>query len=147
MATNSAKLRAVPVQRQVDWPAASPSLAALIFTWPQQLVAVGHAATHHRLAVLDQHRLSAVLEDDIVLRVALAQLLVDFDVEIVVLVLGLPIAERHPQIMEDRTVRPDAVLLRRGELILRNEDEVFLPRPGLQQVLERGLSGSLCVRP
>jgi hypothetical protein len=37
----------------------------------------------------------AILEDDVVLRIALTEFLLDLLVEIVLLVLGLPIAERE----------------------------------------------------
>ena len=74
---------------------------------------VRHRAAQHLLPVLDQNRRFRILEDDVVLRIALRQLLADFLVEIVGRVLGFPVAEGHAQIVEDRAVGADAVLLRR----------------------------------
>ena len=52
-----------------------------------------------------------VLEDDVVLRIALAEFLLDLLVEIVLLVLRLPIAERHAQLVHKRAVGVDALFL------------------------------------
>ena len=70
-----------------------------------QLRRVVDPAAHHFLLVLDQHRFVRVLEDDVVLRIALAEFLFDLVVEVVVLVLRLPIAERHAQRVKQRAVR------------------------------------------
>jgi len=53
---------------------------------------VFNSAAHHLLLVLDQDRVVGVFEDDVVLRVALAELFLDLFVEVVFLVLGFPIA-------------------------------------------------------
>ncbi|HEV2512453.1 MAG TPA: hypothetical protein VGV58_23010 [Bosea sp. (in: a-proteobacteria)] len=89
------------------------------------------------MPVLDQHRRLGILEDDVVLRIALGQLLANFLVEIVGGVLRLPIAERHAQIVQDRAVGPDTVLLRRFEFVLADEVQMVLLGPGLEQILER----------
>ncbi len=59
-----------------------------------ELLGVAHVAARDLLAILDQDDDFRILENNIVLRVALAQLFGDSDVEIVGAVLGLPIAER-----------------------------------------------------
>ena len=69
-----------------------------------QLRRVLDRAAHHLPLVLDQDGVAAVLEDDVVLRIALAEFLLDFLVEIVLLVLGLPIAERQPYIVKQRAI-------------------------------------------
>ena len=49
-----------------------------------------------------------VVEDDVVLRIALAEFFLDLLVEVVVGVLGLPIAERDAQRIHERAVGIDA---------------------------------------
>jgi hypothetical protein len=71
---------------------------------PFQRVRVVDRAAHHLLSVLDQNGGRAVFEDDVVLGIALEEFLGDFLVEIVRFVLGLPIAERQAQVIEQRAV-------------------------------------------
>ncbi|WP_374544461.1 hypothetical protein [Rhodoblastus sp.] len=97
---------------------------------------IAHVAAHDLLTVLDQDGGFGILENDIVLRIALGEFFPDFLVEIVGGVLGLPIAERHAQVVQDGSVGPDAVLLRRQKFVLGHEDEIGAAGAGLQQVLE-----------
>ena len=78
-----------------------------------------------------------VAEDDVVLRIALAQLLVDFLVQVVALVLGLPVAQRHAQFVQQRAVDGDVRLGGGLERVLGQEHQVLLLAPVLEQVLER----------
>ena len=54
--------------------------------------------------VLPKHCGRVVGKDDVILRVPLPELLGDLPFQIIVLVIGLPIAERHAQAMKQRTV-------------------------------------------
>jgi hypothetical protein len=98
---------------------------------------VGHVATHHLFAVLDQHGPGTVFEDDVVLRVAALELVFDLGVEDVFGILGLPVAEGHAQLMQQRAVDEARVFRRAVELVLGDEDQVVLLAPALEQVLER----------
>ncbi len=91
---------------------------------------------HHLGPRLDQDCLGRILEDDVVLRVAAALLERDLGVEVVLLVLGLPVAERQAQRVEQGAVHVPALLGRRLDLVLGNEDQVVRPRPSLEEVLE-----------
>jgi hypothetical protein len=55
-------------------------------------------------AVLDEGGGNRILKNDVVARIALLEFLGDFRVEIVLFVLGLPIAERHTQGVEQRAI-------------------------------------------
>ncbi|MGE0213224.1 MAG: hypothetical protein AB7S41_16155 [Parvibaculaceae bacterium] len=79
----------------------------------EKRVGVRHGAPRHLLPVLDEDGGVRVFEDDIVLRVALPQLLGDLLVEVVVRVLGLPVSEWNPDVMQHRSVRIDDRLLTR----------------------------------
>jgi hypothetical protein len=72
--------------------------------------------------------------------------ILDFLVEIVVLVFRLPIAERHAQRIEQRAVGIDAGLLQRLVFVLGNEDQVARPAPVLEQRLERLADDALARR-
>ena len=87
-----------------------------------QLRRVVDAAAHHLLLVLDQDRFVRVLEDDVVLRIALAEFLLDLLVEVVLLVLGFPIAERHAQRVQQRAVGIDAGLWSASRIRIRDEN-------------------------
>jgi hypothetical protein len=65
-----------------------------------QLDGVGHVAAQHLFLVLDEHGGAVVAEDDVVLRVALLELLGDLFVQVVGGVLGLPVAQRHAQLVQ-----------------------------------------------
>jgi hypothetical protein len=58
----------------------------------------------HFFLVLDEHGGVVVAEDDVVLRVALLELLGDLFVEVVGGVLGLPVAQRHAQLVQQRAI-------------------------------------------
>jgi len=79
---------------------------------PAERVNIRHRAAHDLDPVLDQHRRFAVLEQDVVLRIAVAQLLFDLAVEDVGGVLRLPVALRHAQFVQHGAVQLDDVLLR-----------------------------------
>ena len=98
---------------------------------------VPYRATEHQLAILDEDSLAGILEDDVVLRIAGPELLLDFLVEVVVLVLRLPIAERHAQRMDEGAIHANRLLPVRQNLVFRQKDQVLLPRVALQKILER----------
>ena len=89
------------------------------------------------MTVLNQDRLSRVLEDDVVLWIATAELGRDLRVKIVLFVLRLPIAERHAQGMNQRAVDVAPVFGRGSDLVFGNEDKIVRARPALEQVFER----------
>ncbi len=97
---------------------------------------VVHAAAKHFLPVLDQDRLGRVLENNVVLRVAAAELVFDLGVEVVLLVLRLPVAERHAQFVEQRAIHVAPVFRLGLDLVFRHEHEIMRARPAFQQVLE-----------
>ncbi|XHC15892.1 hypothetical protein ABWH87_00830 [Oceaniradius stylonematis] len=102
----------------------------------EQVFGVVHPASERFLPVLPEHGRFRVLKDDVVLRVALCQLLSDFFVEVVAGVLGLPIAKRDAKAVQDRTVGADGRVLRCIVLQLGKEDQIILSRPSLQKVFE-----------
>ena len=102
-----------------------------------QLRHVGHAATHHLLTALDQHGLRAVLEEDVVLRVAALELEGDLGVQVVGLVLGFPVAEGHAQHVQQGAVDIAAFAGLGVEFVLGHKLQVLLAAPGFEQVLER----------
>jgi hypothetical protein len=57
--------------------------------------------------VLDQDGFTRILEEDVVLRIAFADFLIDLRVQIVLFVLGLPIAKRDAQGVQKRAVGVD----------------------------------------
>jgi len=102
-----------------------------------ELGRVVDAAADHLLPVLDENGLARVLEDDVVLRIAATELALDLLVEIVLFVLRLPIAERHAQLVQQRSVDNAPLLCRSLDLVLRHEDQIARAAPALEQVLER----------
>ena len=75
---------------------------------PVKVAGAGHVGPHGLFAVLDQDGGPGVLEDDVVARVATVELAGDLGVEVVVGVLGLPVASRHAQRVLDGAVGHDA---------------------------------------
>ena len=71
---------------------------------PVQVGGPGHVHPHGLFPVLDQDGGAGVLEDDVVLRVALGELLLNLGVQVVVGVLGLPVAAGHAQGVLDGAV-------------------------------------------
>lgn len=69
-----------------------------------QTVRVVDQAAAYLPLVLNQNCGTTVLEDDVVLRIALAKFLGDFLVEVILFVLGLPIAKRQPYIVKQRSI-------------------------------------------
>ena len=109
-----------------------------------QLPVPGHIDPHRLAAVLNQHGGLGVLEEDVVFGVAPVELDLDFSVQVVVGVLGLPVAPRHPQRVLDGAVR----LVARGGLQFRDQHQSFpvIPAVGIQAVLERWANVLLVVR-
>ena len=97
---------------------------------------VAHAAACDLAAALNEHRRFGILEDDIVLRIALGEFAADFLVEVVSRVLGFPPAVRNAEIVEDGSVRDSPVLLRRIIFKLADKGQPLLLGPVLQQILE-----------
>ena len=67
-----------------------------------------HIGVHGLGPVLGEDGSEGVLEDDVVARVASVELGMDFGVEVVVAVLGLPVAAGHAEGVADCTVGPVA---------------------------------------
>lgn len=111
-----------------------------------QLVDVVHRATDHFPAVLDQHRLARIFEDDVVLRIAALELQLDLGVEVVALVLGFPVAEWQAQAVQQRAVHVAAFPGGRFDFVFGNEGEVVRAAPVLQQILECLAYHALAVR-
>jgi hypothetical protein len=101
-----------------------------------ELLHIGHVAAHHLCAVLNQHGLRGVFEDDVVLRIAALELEGDLLVEVVLCVLGLPIAEGHAQLVHQRAIDCADVLGGAVEPVLGDEDQALLVAPVFEQPLE-----------
>src|ERR1700682_3668823 len=97
---------------------------------------IRHFASDDLLAVLNQNRLMAIFENDIVLRVAFPLLFLDFFVKLVARILGFPIAKWHTDFVQESTINVTAVFSRANVLVFSNEDEILLPSPLLQEVFE-----------
>ena len=69
-----------------------------------QLARAGHVHPHGNVAVLDEHGGPGVLEEDVVPGVAVVELGLDLGVEVVVGVLGLPVAAGHAEGVLDGAV-------------------------------------------
>lgn len=80
------------------------------FEQPLQRCGVVDLAAQHLLAVLPEHKAGVVAEDDVVLRVAFSEFLGDLGVQIVVGVFRFPVAQRHAQLVQERTVERDVGL-------------------------------------
>ena len=102
-----------------------------------QLGGVGHVAAKHLFLVLDEHGGVVIAEDDVVLRVALLELLGDLFVKFVGGVLGFPVTQRHAQLVQQRAIDGDVGFGRGLEWVFGQENQVVLAAPGLEQVLER----------
>ena len=92
-------------------------------------------------------RLTNVLEDDVVLGVAALELFRDLFIEIIVAVLGFPVAERHAQFVQQGAIDVALVARQRIEFVFRDEDKIVLFAPGLEQILECLVQHALRVVP
>ena len=101
---------------------------------PVQFSLSGHVHPQGYIAVLHQHRRLRVLEDDVVPGVAPVELRLNLSVQVVVAILGPPIAPGHPKRVLDRAIRDHVA----NCLQLGNEHQPFLvlPAVGVQAVLE-----------
>ena len=99
----------------------------------QQRRRVRHVGCHHRLAVLVEDCALGILEDDVVLRIAAPELLLDLLLELVVGVLGFPMAERHANVVKHRAVGIDGGLLRGQMRIFFEEDQLLRRCPVIQK--------------
>ena len=88
-------------------------------------------------AVLIEDGDTVIAEDDIVFRVALAEFGLDLAFEVVVFVLGFPIAKRDAKRVKQRSVGVDAVARLGDDLVLGDEHELVRLAPAAQQILER----------
>jgi hypothetical protein len=104
-------------------------------------------APHDLLAVLDQHGAGRVLEDDVVGWVVAAPLLEDLGVDVVLLVLRFPVAERDTQGMEQRAVDVSALLRGLRDLVFGDEGEVVPAGQNFQEILERLADDRFAVAP
>ena len=100
-----------------------------------QVLASGHIYPHRLAGVLDQHGGLGVLENNVVSGIAPVELGLDFGVQVVVGVLGFPVAPRHSQRVLHRAV---GFVARRG-LQFRDQYQPFpvVAAVGIQTVLER----------
>ena len=64
-----------------------------------QLRHIGNWTAHDFLAVLNQYGLDAIFENNVILRIAAFEFERDFGIQIILCVLGLPIAKRYPQLV------------------------------------------------
>ncbi len=96
-------------------------------------------AQHFALA-LEQHRLPGVLENDVAERIALFDLLGDLGVEMVVGVLGFPVAAVQIEVVAEGAVGHDALAAGAGTLFGDEQQVVRLGGFG-EQVLEGGAQG------
>jgi hypothetical protein len=90
--------------------------------------------------------LRAVLEDDVVLGVTALELERDFFVEVVLRILGFPVAKGHSEFVQQCAVDETCVLRRAVEFVLGDEGQVVLAAPAFQQVLERFAHHGFTVR-
>jgi hypothetical protein len=102
-----------------------------------QPVRVIDRAAGDLLSILEQNRFVRILEDDVVLRIAAAEFLLDFRVEVVLFVFRLPKTERHSQFMEQRAIDEAAVFRRRVQPVFGNENQVLRPPPILKKGFKR----------
>ena len=105
---------------------------------PLDCVGIVHFRAQHLFPVLDQDGGLGILENYVVLRIAAPELLGDFRVEVVVCVLGFPIAARQPHLgLDQRAVHIAALVQCRLVLVFGDEQQTFALAP----VLEQGLEG------
>ena len=111
---------------------------------PVQLPRAGHVHPERHVAVLHQHRRLRVLEHDVVPGIAPVELAPDLRLQVVVAVLGLPVAPGHAQRVLHRAVGDHVA----GGLQLGNEHQPFLvlAAVGVQAVLEGRADVQLVVR-
>ena len=103
-----------------------------------QLRGVGQVGVEGQASVLPQHRPLRRLEEDIVARVAGLELALDLGGQVVVNVLGLPVAVRQPEIVDQRAVGDDALAASGVERELRHEGPAALAGAGFEEGLEGG---------
>lgn len=87
-------------------------------------------------AVLDEDGAGGGLEEDVGARIASGELLLDFEAEVVLGVLGLPVAAREMELVNERAVNAQGVLAFADELILGDERPVELASAFLEHVFE-----------
>ncbi len=97
-----------------------------------QRLGVGHVAAQYLVAVLPQDGGDIVAKDDVVLRVALLELLAYLFVEVVAFVLGFPVAERHAQFVQQCAIDGDVGLGGGFERVFGQEHQALLLAPSLE---------------
>ena len=111
---------------------------------PVQFPGAGHVHPQRHVAVLHQHRRFRVLEHDVVPGIAPVELGPNLRVQVVVAVLGLPVAPGHAQGVLHRAVGDDVA--RRFQLGYEHQPFPVLAAVGVQAVLEGRADVQLVVR-
>ena len=93
-----------------------------------QFAGAGHVHPHRHVPVLDQDGSAGVLEDDVILGVAPVELALDFGIQVVAGVLGLPVAPGHAQGVLDGAVGNDAGVGAQ----LRDQHQLLLMVPAIR---------------
>ena len=105
---------------------------------------VGHVHPHRLIAVLEEHRDPGVFEQNVVAGIAAGELVLDFGIQVVVGVLGLPVAAGHAEGVADGAVGLGAL----GGGKLRDQDQLVAVggAVGGQAVLEGRSDVQLVIR-
>ena len=111
---------------------------------PVQAVSVAHVAAQPLRAVLNQHDVARVLEQDIERRIAERQLVGNRRVQVVGGVFAFPIAPIEPVAVFDRPVR---AFLRSRETRFVNQRQMFRGAVGFEQIGERPAQRQFVLRP
>ena len=114
-----------------------------------ELAVAGHVHPQGFAAVLNQDRGPGVLENNVVFGIAPVQLGLNFGVQVVVAVLGLPVAAGHAQTVLDRAVGPVAQTGIQAGVKLVNQGQLLpmLPAVGIETFGKGAPDALLVVRP
>jgi hypothetical protein len=88
--------------------------------------------------VLPQDRRHIVGKDDVVFGIALAEFILNLLGQIILFILGFPIANRHADLHRQRAINGDQIALIGAALIFLAKDQIMLFAPRAEQSSERG---------
>ena len=108
-----------------------------------QLRRVRQVGVQRQPPVLPQQRPLRRLEENVVARVAGRELALDLGRQVVVDVLGLPVAVRQPEIIDQRAVYDDAPVALRADGVFRHQRPAALAGAVFEQSLECGAHRAL----
>ena len=108
-----------------------------------QLRRVGEVGVERQAPVLPEHGPARRLEEDVVARVAGRELALDLGGQVVVFVLGLPVAVREVELVDQGAVNDDASAGARVDGVLGHEGPAELAGAVFEQGLEGGAHGGL----